>query len=208
MRPQETVFEDRATGLIYSRVAAGVVVPRGTKPGFVAAVGKKLERRADEPIHDLHVVGEMEVPFMGDLYRVCRSLQKAYSVQNFYGDNRDDSVQSVLAQGNYGDEEIGIEISLVMAPCIEETGVFQMYVAAIRNRGQRVKSLFFHGSEIPREMRQMLNEDVTRRGMWDFPKTAALGMAVSAMDYYDDDEAGEDVGDEGGWRPMDEVTGI
>ena len=168
------MYRSHETATPYDRVV-GAVVWSDKRPGFAVIVG--------ETKTSLKVLAEAENLTLSRLVAHCGELHEKFNVDTWYGDPGNAKLAGALAEYNKTRHAQGkATINLVPAPHVDATNPLAFCVKTIEEHVARLDMGGAGG--VTEAVREKVWQDRVHQGVEEFPRVAALGYAVSAIERY------------------------
>lgn len=166
---------EKETGRKFRRIYGGMQWP-GANPGAVVVLAEDLEM--DEALDErkIWILAEYENRNLSEIMTRCKDLEGLMQVENFYGDTTNRPMMTLMRSSE-------TKISLSKAPWVDEPAAHVAYLSLIREKTSATKKVlnFEKKSSLPAILSSLNSIPTDNSFKSDYPKIAALGYALSAL---------------------------
>lgn len=189
------MWEEGDRQLELSRVAGGLVLPLGTKPGFAVLVALERFQEIGFSCRRMHALTEIEEWDLDSLVRQCLNLSHKLQIRNYWGHT---SEANMVTLHTFNREQAATnrpQFNLMAAPFLKKDSAaecFRYGLARIRERtlpGRKTLELSAT-PKIQAALTMVPPESATGQEIENYPPAAALCFVVAALDIYETPAAG------------------
>jgi hypothetical protein len=190
------MYEEGDRQLELSRVAGGLVLPLGTKPGFAVLVATERFLEIGFSCRRMHALTEIEEYDLDGLIRQCIGLSHKLQIRDWWGHTSEANMVTLHTFNRQQQTTNRPQFNLMAAPMVKKDSAadcFRYGLARIQERtlpGR--KSLELSATpKIQAALTMIPPESATGQEIENYPPVAALSFCVAALDIYDTPEAGQ-----------------
>lgn len=193
--PGRYMFEEGERQLELSRIAGGIVLPSGTKPGFACLLAVESFLSVGFFCRRMHALTEIEEYDLEGLIRQCLNLSHKLQLHDWWGHPSENSM-AVLHIFNRQQFAGGRpQFNLMASPMLRKENATDCFRYALGRIGERTlpgkKTLELTATpKIQAALTMLPPESANGQEIENYPSVAALCFVVAALDIYETPEAG------------------